>query len=91
MDIQPAVFMNNTLSNIMCMGIGLACYIVLKRCMTCSSHLKLSWLDCESEALQRIKYDKKKSMLKQIITEVHSETQRNLLNGSIIEHGSSIG
>jgi len=82
--MNPEIFMNNTLSNVLCMSLGLGLYIILKRCMTCSSHLKLSWWECESVALQKIKYDKKKSMLKQIIVEVQNETQRSILNGGSI-------
>ena len=70
--------------NLATIGFGLLIYIVWKRCVHSKCAIHSTIIDCESPEIKQLKYDKQKTMLKQVLNEIQIETQRDSINGESI-------
>ena len=73
--------------NLVSFAVVAAIFVAYKRCIACKSHLHLSWLDCESDAIRELKKNHTKQLYLEALREFQTETQRNEINGTIF--GSS--
>ncbi len=58
------------------MVIGIIAWVFYRRCATCKSHLKLSWLDCESPAVEQMRIERQKTAVLEALREHREETMR---------------
>ena len=64
--------------NIATLGVALAIYVVYKRCVHSKCAVHSSWLECESNEIQELKFQKRKTELKKALEEIRVETQREI-------------
>ena len=65
--------------NIVTIAVALGVYVAYKRCVHSKCAIHSSYLDCESDEIQEIKFQKNKTMLKKALEEIEIETMREPL------------
>ena len=59
------------------MVIGMLAWVLYRRCAMCKSHLKLSWLDCESPAVEELRMKRQKTAVLEALRQHQEETLRS--------------
>ena len=61
-------------TNLGSMAVGVAIFVIYKRCLACRSHLDTGWLECTSPALEEAKNRKTVNVFKSAMREFHKES-----------------
>ena len=64
--------------NLVTIAVALGVYVVYKRCVHSKCAVHSSWLDCESDEIQELRFQKRKTELKKALEEIRVETQREI-------------
>ena len=70
-------FLLNCGGNLVSLGLALGIYVLYKRCVHSKCAIHSSWLDCESDEIKEIRFQKRKTELKKALEEIKIETQHS--------------